>query len=170
MVLCSYVTNVMLSPSPLAPPATYAVWSRDTPRHDSLRAALDGRAGGRLTSARRTSCSRTSRTACTCTTGRTRSCPRCGATTTAIGCPSPTTIDYVALDKTQIGENNRPLYEAMFAVGGPFTPVLEDENVIVGKRVGTDPAVDVQPQRGSCRSGGGPTRWMRRLTGTTTES
>ena len=65
--------------------------------------------------------------------------------------PDPTTIDYVILDKTQIGANNQALYDHMIEVGGPFEPVFEDDNVVVLKRVGTSPEVDVQPQQDSCQ-------------------
>ena len=65
--------------------------------------------------------------------------------------PDPRTIDYVALDKTQIGANNLPIYDAMRVDDGPFEAVFEDENVVVLKRVGTSAAVDVQPQASSCQ-------------------
>ena len=65
--------------------------------------------------------------------------------------PDPRTIDYVILDKSQIGANNRALFDDMITPGGPFQPVYEDDVVIVMKRVGTSAAVDVQPQQDSCQ-------------------
>ena len=66
--------------------------------------------------------------------------------------PDPRTVDYVAIDRTQIGKNNQALFDAMFVNDGPFVAVFADENVVVGKRVGTSPEVDVQPQASSCRA------------------
>ena len=64
--------------------------------------------------------------------------------------PDPKTVEYVVLDKTQIGANNQALYDDMRIADGPFEAVYEDENVVVLHRVGTSDAVDVKPQAESC--------------------
>ena len=65
--------------------------------------------------------------------------------------PDPRTIEYVILDRMQVGNNNLVLLEAMIEPGGPFEVIFQDETVIVAKRVGTSVAVDVRTQANSCQ-------------------
>jgi uncharacterized membrane protein len=64
--------------------------------------------------------------------------------------PSPTTIDYVVLDRFAIGEGQLAMVDRMFAPGGPYEVLLDVDNIVVGKRVGEDPLVDVEPQAAAC--------------------
>jgi hypothetical protein len=150
MLLCSYTTNVAWSPSPLGNDRNYGVWSRPHPRHESLRTALSFVPDGASVTATYQLLPHLSHRR------EVYDWPNpfwasvwgnddCGHL------PDPTTVDYVALDLTQIGANNQRLFEDMVKVGGPFQPVYEDDNVIVAKRVGTSAEVDVQPQADSCR-------------------
>ncbi len=146
---CAYVTNAAWSPSPLNE-RDHAVWSRPNPRHESLREALTHVPDNASVTAtyqllphlahRREIYDWPN--------------PFWAAVWGNDDCahlPNPTTVDYVVLDKTQIGTNNLLIYQNMRVDGGPFEAVFEDDNVVVLKRVGTSPAVDEQPQRDSCR-------------------
>ena len=66
--------------------------------------------------------------------------------------PLPSTIDYLLIDLTQIGRSNKSLFDGLTEAGGPFQTIYRDDVVIVAKRVGTDPTVDVQPQQDSCQA------------------
>ena len=149
LIGCSYVSNVAWSPSPLNR-TDFAVWSTPNPRHDSLRRAL-----GLIPSDASVSASY-------------QLLPHLShrrhiydwpnpfwasvwGNDDCAHLPDPTTMQYVVLDKTQIGDNNMAIYNAMRVVNGPFQPVFEDDNVVLLKRVGTSPEVDVQPQQDSCQ-------------------
>jgi uncharacterized membrane protein len=64
--------------------------------------------------------------------------------------PSPTTVEYVVIDKDQVGVAQQQLVAEMFAPGGPYVAVFDESNVVVGHRVGTSPSVDVVPQAAAC--------------------
>lgn len=146
---CAYVSNVAWSPSPLNPDE-YVYWSQPHPRHESIREALSHIPDDAAVSAsyqilphlahRREIFDWPN--------------PFWAAVWGNDDCahlPDPTIIDYVILDKTQIGANNQAIYDHMREPGGPFEVEFEDDNVVVLKRVGTSPEVDVQPQQDSCR-------------------
>ncbi len=149
MVACSVVTNVMWAPSPIGRPENFAVWSQPHPRHESLRTALSFVPDDASVSATYSLLPHLAHrrevydwpnpfVAYVWGNGN---CDRL---------PAPTTVEYVALDISSIGPSNQQLFDEMFAEGGPFEPVYEDLNVIVGKRVGASRQVDVLPQQGSC--------------------
>lgn len=150
LLLCSYTTNVAWSPSPLGEDANHAVWSKSNPRHDSLREALTYIPDDASVSA-------------TYQLGPHLSHRRevydwpnpfwasVWGNDDCAHLPDPVTVDYIVLDLSQIGSNNQSLFENMIKSGGPFEAVFRDENVIVAKRVGTSPEVDVQPQASSCQ-------------------
>lgn len=154
MLLCSFTSNVAWSPSPLAEGASdgagnYYVWSRDNPRHDSLRRAL---------AYIPTDASVTASYQLLPHLSHRREIydwpnPFWASVWGNDDCdhlPDPKTVEYVVLDKTQIGANNQALYDDMRIADGPFEAVYEDENVVVLHRVGTSDAVDVKPQAESC--------------------
>lgn len=154
MLLCSFTSNVAWSPSPLAEGASdgagnYYVWSRDNPRHDSLRRALTYIP---------TDASVTASYQLLPHLSHRREIydwpnPFWASVWGNDDCdhlPDPKTVEYVVLDKTQIGANNQALYDDMRIADGPFEAVYEDENVVVLHRVGTSDAVDVKPQAESC--------------------
>ncbi len=150
LVLSSYVTNVMLSPSPLAKPENRSVWATAHPRHDSMRAALAIIPDDAAVTA--------SFQLVPHLTHRRHVydwpnpfVPSMWGNDDCSTLPPSTIIDYVALDVWHIGDDNQALFEALFrAPDAPFEVVLEDEAVIVGRRVGTSAAADVDPQRQRC--------------------
>jgi uncharacterized membrane protein len=146
---CAYVTNVAWSPSPLGTPANYAVWSTPNPRHDSLRQALavipDDAS---VTATYQLLPHLTHRREAYDWPNPFK--PAVWGNDDCGRLPDPRTVDYVALDRSQIGDNNMALFEAMIVADGPFDIVFEDDNVVVLRRVGTSKAVDVDPQRAGC--------------------
>ncbi len=149
LVGCAYVSNVAWSPSPLNT-KDYAVWSTPNPRHESLRRALAVVPPDASVAATYQLLPHLSHRRHIYDWPN----PFWAAVWGNDDCahlPDPRTVDYVVLDKTQIGASNQALYDAMRVPGGPFQPVFEDDNVVVLKRVGTSPAVDVQPQQDSCQ-------------------
>jgi len=149
MLLCSFTTNVAWSPSPLGEKANYYVWSRNNPRHDSLRAALTYIPADASVAASYQLLPHLSHRREVYDWPN----PFWASVWGNDDCdhlPDPKTVEYVALDLTQVGANNQAIYDAMRVPGGPFEAVFEDENVVVLHRVGTSAAVDVKPQAESC--------------------
>ncbi len=149
MLLCSFTSNVAWSPSPLGEDANYYVWSRNNPRHDSLRTALTFIPTDASVSASYQLVPHLSQRHEVYDWPN----PFWAAVWGNDDCdhlPDPRSVEYVALDLTQVGANNQALYDAMRVPDGPFEAVFEDENVVVLHRVGTSAAVDVQPQAESC--------------------
>jgi len=146
---CAYVSNVAWSPSPLST-TNYPVWSTPNARHESLRKALSlVPADASVTASYQLLPHLSHRREVYDWPN-----PFWAAVWGNDDCahlPDPTTVDYVVLDLTQVGENNQALFDAMTAADGPFDTVFRDDNVIVLKRTGTTAAVDVQPQRDSCQ-------------------
>jgi uncharacterized membrane protein len=146
---CAYVSNVAWSPSPLNPDE-YVYWSQPHPRHESIRTALSYIPDDAAVSASYQILPHLSHRREIFDWPN----PFWAAVWGNDDCahlPDPTIIDYVILDKTQIGANNQAIYDHMREPGGPFAVEFEDDNVVVLKRVGTSPEVDVQPQQDSCR-------------------
>lgn len=149
LLLCAYTTNVAWSPSQLDD-AQYGVWSQPHPRHESLREALTYIPDDASVSASYQLLPHLAHREHAYDWPN----PFWASVWGNDDCahlPDPTTVDYVALDRTQIGANNQALFDDMIAPDGPFDIVFEDDNVVVLKRVGTTPEVDVQPQRDSCQ-------------------
>jgi uncharacterized membrane protein len=64
--------------------------------------------------------------------------------------PDPTTVQYVVLDRQDVGDDQVPLVDAMLAPGGTFRTLFDENDVVVAERVGTDPIVDQEPQQEAC--------------------
>ena len=151
LLLCAFTTNVAWAPSPLAEAANYQVWSQPSRRNDSLRKALTYIPGDASVSASYQLLPHLSH--------RTEIYDWPNPFTPAVwgndDCdhlPDPRTIDYVILDRSQIGTGNQQLFEAMMKPDGPFKAVFQDDNVVVAHRVGTSDEVDVRPQASSCQA------------------
>ena len=149
LLLCSYTTNVAWSPSRLSD-INYGVWSQPHPRHDSLRAALTFIPEDASVSASYQLLPHLSHREHIYDWPNPFWASVWGNDDCAY-LPDPTTIDFVALDLTQIGANNQALFDNMLKKDGPFEIVFKDDNVVVAKRVGTSTEVDVQPQTSSCQ-------------------
>jgi uncharacterized membrane protein len=146
---CAYVTNVAWSPSPLNAP-NYAVWAQNNPRDASLEQALTYVPANASVSASYELLPHLSHRHHIYDWPNPFT-PAVWGNDDCAHLPNPRTIDYVVLDKTQIGDNNMPLYNNMRVGNGPFSVIFEDDNVVVLKRNGTTAEVDVQPQQDSCQ-------------------
>lgn len=150
LLLCAYTTNVAWSPSPLGEDKNYLAWSQYHPRHDSLRAALEYIPDDAAVSSSYQLLPHLSHRREIYDWPN----PFWASVWGNDDCdhlPDPTTIDYVILDRMQIGANNMTLYNAMVKENGPFRIVFQDDSVVVAERVGTSAEVDVRPQEDSCR-------------------
>ncbi len=149
MLLCSFTSNVAWAPSPLGEKYNYDVWSRYSPRHDSLRKALTFIPDDASVAASYQLLPHLSHRHEVYDWPN----PFWASVWGNDDCdhlPDPQTVEYVALDLTQVGANNQELFDNMRKPDGPFEVVFEDPNVIVLHRVGTSPEVDVRPQAQSC--------------------
>ena len=149
LLLCAYTSNVAWSPSPLND-KSFGVWSQPHPRHESLRTALTYVPDDAAVSASYQLLPHLSHRRQIYDWPN----PFWASVWGNDDCahlPDPTTIDYVAIDLSQVGASNQTLFDNMIKPGGPFDVVFEDANVIVAKRVGTTPEVDVRPQASSCQ-------------------
>ena len=54
--------------------------------------------------------------------------------------PDPSTIDYIVLDRTQVGPAQQALFDGLIAAGGPFEVLFDVDDVLVAKRAETSPA------------------------------
>ena len=149
LVGCAYVSNVAWSPSPLNE-KDFVVWSTPNPRHESLRRAIAVVPDDASVSATYQILPHLAHRRHIYDWPN----PFWAAVWGNDDCahlPDPTTVQYVVIDKTQIGPNNIAIYNAMRAPDGPFEAVFEDVNAVTLRRVGTSPEVDVRPQRDSCQ-------------------
>jgi uncharacterized membrane protein len=64
--------------------------------------------------------------------------------------PAPTIVEWIVIDRFAVGDAQQAMFEAMIADGGPFEVQLDVDNIVVAKRVGTDPFVDEAPQAAAC--------------------
>jgi len=150
LLLCAYTTNVAWAPSPWGQPRNYSAWSTPSPRHESLRTALSYIPEDAAVSATYQLLPHIAHREHVydwpnpfwASVWGNDDCARL---------PDPQIIDYIALDRGQIGDDNQFILDRMIEPGGPFEIVYEDDVVLVARRVGTSAAVDVQPQADSCR-------------------
>jgi hypothetical protein len=132
MVVCAYVTNVAWSPSPIS--ANDEVWGRGTARHDVMREALELVPDGVSVTA-------------TYTLGPHLShreqiydwpnpwVPAYWGNDDTYKLPDPSEIDYLVIDRQQVGEQHRELLADLVAPGGEYQLLFDDSDVIVGRRV-----------------------------------
>ena len=108
---CAYVSNVAWSPSPLST-TNYPVWSTPNARHESLRKALSLIPADASVTASYQLLPHLSHRREVYDWPN----PFWAAVWGNDDCahlPDPTTVDYVVLDLTQVGENNQALFDAM---------------------------------------------------------
>ena len=150
MILCAYITNVAWSPSPIGN-AYLSVWARPSPRHAAMREALGHVPATAGVSATYSLLPHLSHRRAIYDWPN-PFVPNVWAHRNCDNLPDPTTIDYLAIDRTQVGAAQKSLVADMLAAGGPFETVFDRDGVLVARRVGTDVKVDVQPQRRTCPS------------------
>lgn len=131
LLVCAYVTNVAWSPSPIG--ANSDVWGRSVPRHDAMRAAIALVPDDVSVTA-------------TYSMGPHLShreqiydwpnpwVPAYWGNDDTYKLPDPSEIDYIVLDRQQVGEAQRPLLDALVEPGGEFELLLDQDDVLVARR------------------------------------
>ena len=132
LLICAYVSNVAWSPSPLSP--NDGVWGRAIDRHDTMRTAVDLVPDDASVTA-------------TYALGPHLShreqiydwpnpwVPSYWGNDDTYRLPDPTEIDYLVLDRQQVGEAQRSLVDELIAPGGEFELLLDEDDVIVARRI-----------------------------------
>ena len=132
LVICAYVSNIAWSPSPIS--ANDAVWGRETARHEVMRNALELVPDDVSVTA-------------TYTLGPHLAhreqiydwpnpwVPAYWGNDDTYKLPDPSEIDYLVIDRQQVGEQHRDLLAGLVAPGGDFELLLDESDVIVGRRI-----------------------------------
>ena len=128
---CAYMTNVAWSPSPIG--ASYNVWARPTPRHDSMREALKLVPDDASVSATYTLLPHLSH--------REQIydwpnpwVPSYWGNDDGFRLPDPSTIQYIVLDRTQVGQGQQSLVASFIAPDGPYEVLFDVDDVLVARR------------------------------------
>lgn len=133
LLVCAYVTNIAWSPSPLGPQDN--VWGTDAPRHDSMRAAVAMVPGDASVTA-------------TYTLGPHLShreqiydwpnpwIPAYWGNDDTYRLPDPGEIEYLVIDRQQIGPDHQDLLTGLIAPGGDFDVLFDQDDVVVARRAG----------------------------------
>ena len=128
---CAYMTNVAWSPSPIGD--SYVVWAQPTARHASMREALKLVPDDASVAATYTLLPHLSH--------REQIydwpnpwVPFYWGNDDGFRLPDPSTIDYIVLDRTQIGEGQQALVAGLVAPDGPYEVLFDTDDVLVGKR------------------------------------
>jgi uncharacterized membrane protein len=131
LVGCSYMTNVAWSPSPIGD--SYGVWAKPNPRHATMREALKLVPDSASVSATYTLLPHLSH--------REQIydwpnpwVPSYWGNDDGYRLPDPSTIDYIVLDRTQVGPAQQALVAGFIAPGGPYEVLLDADDVLVAKR------------------------------------
>ncbi len=132
MLVCAYVSNVAWSPSPIS--ANDDVWSRPIERHEVMRGALELVPDDASVTA-------------TYTLGPHLShreqiydwpnpwVPAYWGNDDTYKLPDPSEIEYMVIDRQQVGEAQRDLLAGLVAPGGEFEVLLDEADVLVARRV-----------------------------------
>ena len=128
---CAYVTNVAWSPSPIGD--AYNVWARPSPRHEAMREALKLVPPKASVAATYTLLPHLSH--------REQIydwpnpwVPSYWGNDDGYRLPDPAAIQYIVLDRTQVGPAQEALVESFIAPDGPYEVLFNQDDVLVGKR------------------------------------
>jgi hypothetical protein len=132
MLVCAYVTNIAWAPSPIS--ANADVWGRSIERHDAMRDAIALVPDDASVTA-------------TYTLGPHLShreqiydwpnpwVPAYWGNDDTYKLPDPTAIEYIVIDRQQVGEAQRELLAGLVAPDGEFEVLFDEDDVVVGRRV-----------------------------------
>ena len=132
LLVCAYVTNVAWSPSPFS--ANDGVWGQETARHEVMRRAIDLVPDDASVTA-------------TYSMGPHLShreqiydwpnpwVPAYWGNDDTYRLPDPSEIDYVVIDRQQVGEAQQDLLDELVGPGGEFEVLLDDSDIVVGRRI-----------------------------------
>ena len=128
---CSYITNVAWSPSPIGD--SYNVWARSSLRHESMREALKLVPDDASVSATYTLLPHLSH--------REQIydwpnpwVPSYWGNDDGFRLPDPSTIQYIVLDRTQVGQAQQSLVAGFIAPDGPYEVLFDVDDVLVARR------------------------------------
>lgn len=131
LLVCAYVSNVAWSPSPLG--AGNDVWARSSPRHAVMREAVSLVPDGASVTA-------------TYQLGPHLShrehiydwpnpwVPAYWGNDDTYRLPDPSTIDYLVVDRQQVGPDHQQLFSSLIDSGGEFEILLDRDDVVVARR------------------------------------
>jgi hypothetical protein len=128
---CAYMTNVAWSPSPVGD--SYNVWAQPSPRDATMREALTLVPAKASVTATYTLLPHLSH--------REQIydwpnpwVPSYWGNDDGFRLPDPATIDYIVIDRNQVGEAQKALVAGLIAPDGPYQVLLDKDDVLVGKR------------------------------------
>jgi len=131
LLACAYMTNVAWSPSPIAD--SFNVWATPQPRHAAMREALKLVPASASVSATYTLLPHLSH--------RTQIydwpnpwVPSYWGNDDGFRLPDPATIQYIVLDRTEVGEAQQALVAGFIAPDGPYEVLFDTDNVLVARR------------------------------------
>jgi hypothetical protein len=124
------MTNVAWSPSPVGD--SYNVWARPTPRHASMREALKLVPADASVAATYTLLPHLSHRA-QIYDWPNPWVPSYWGNDDGYRLPDPSTIEYIVLDRTQVGPAQQALVASMIAPDGPYQVLFDADDVLVAK-------------------------------------
>ena len=134
LLVCAYVTNIAWSPSPWG--ANSAVWVGPNPRHDAMRTAIELVPDDVSVSSTYSMLPHLSH--------REQIydwpnpwVPSYWGNDDEFRLPDPESIEFVVVDRQQVGPAQLDLLERLVGVGGEFEVLFDDDDVVVGRRFGT---------------------------------
>jgi uncharacterized membrane protein len=128
---CAYMTNVAWSPSPIGD--FYVVWAQPTPRHEAMREALKLVPDDASVAATYTLLPHLSHRA-QIYDWPNPWVPSYWGNDDRFRLPDPSTIDYIVLDRTQVGPAQQALVAGLIAPGGPYEVLFDADDVLVARR------------------------------------
>ncbi len=135
MLGCAYMTNVAWSPSPIGD--SYLVWAQPSPRHAAMSEALKLVPDDASVTATYLLLPHLSQ--------REQIydwpnpwVPSYWGNDDGYRLPDPASIDYIVLDRTQVGEGQKALVEGFIASDGPYEVLFDTDDVLVAKRKDAD--------------------------------
>jgi len=132
MLVCAYVTNVAWSPSPIS--ANDDVWGRSVERHEAMRDAIELVPDSASVTA-------------TYTMGPHLShreqiydwpnpwVPAYWGNDDTYKLPDPSEIDYIVIDRQQVGTEQQELLAGLIEPGGEYELLFDEDDVVVARRV-----------------------------------
>jgi uncharacterized membrane protein len=128
---CAYMTNVAWSPSPIGD--SYGVWATPQPRHESMREALKLVPSNASVSATYTLLPHLSHRA-QIYDWPNPWVPSYWGNDDGYRLPDPSTIQYIVLDRQQVGDAQKALVESFIAPDGPYEVLFDKDDVLVARR------------------------------------
>ena len=145
------MTNVAWSPSPIGD--SYIVWAQPTPRHDAMREALKLVPDDASVAATYTLLPHLSHRA-QIYDWPNPWVPSYWGNDDGYRLPDPSTIDYIVLDRTQVGPAQQALVASFIAPGRPVRGAVRPRRRVGRQAQEPAPSDDGRSPAGSCRSAG----------------